>query len=391
MIIGGGNDLMLNTALAQVGSGTGALYIGPGLYLLQQPVSITNSNTRVICDASARFIAQSNFPTPNMPMIQILGGNNIDWIGGTFDGNGIGGRGIQINTGTTNVNIERVTVTGVTQYSIFGALRASGTLSLYKCAFGTSAQPAIFDYCPDGNTAVLRVRDCEFTNISNFAVGSSSVNANGVAHFEASGNLFTNCGLLSGGIISSPLYGFQVTYGNWHDNVFIKCKGACHADTFGSVSMRNNVATGSTQNPDFFAEITPYSNISGNISRNNSGERGIIVGQGGSGGASGLIMGCVCRDNKVINCQGGIGFGGVSQGVLEANYVENPTNGIAYQVANSATVRFAFNQSIFSSGGTHLNADAIGSACSVNVYGDQTNAATAYSQTNGGTITTKVS
>jgi hypothetical protein len=387
-LVGNGTDAAptLNAIIAQlVVAGGGTLNIGPGLYALQtQPIQISGNNIKVICDPSAVFQAQTGFYTPNWPMVEIRG-NNIEWFGGIFDGNGIA-NGLQLAAANTRVVFRNVEVKNWVQYGIYGSARTSGLFGVYNCYLHGGNQPGVYDNAVAGNTCQLIVRDCWFDGISNFACGVSPSTTGATANFEASGNLFTNCGA-TGGL--AAIYAFQAGNVDWHDNTFINCNAAVHADTCGGGSICDNNATNSTGGVDFFAEVTPYISIERNIARGNTAERGVVVGVGGANTPASLpvlLYGITCNSNKVIKCQGGIGWGTLQQGVFRDNYVESPTNGIAYANANALGTRFQANQSNFASGGTHLTVDASLSPATVFAEDDITDASTIYAQTNGGQI-----
>lgn len=392
-ITGDGSDASgtLNAMIAQiVANGGGSLFIGPGVYGLKNAIGIGGKNVRVICDPAALFQAQTGFPTPNSPMCAIApGSTDIMWIGGTFDGNQIGGRGIHVAGNADRITLRDLTVMNVTQYGINGALRTAGLLRIERCTLITGPQPGVYDYTADGNSAILQVRDCSFNGITNIACGSSGPTKNGVAFYEASGNVFTGCGSLST-IGFQPLYGFQCGNIDWHDNIFIGCAGALHVDTCDGGSVCDNSSLNAVFGADFFIEVTPYISIERNIARGNSGERGIVVGVGSNnqGPPNPPFLGISVKSNKVINCKGGIGWGALTQGVFADNYVENPSDGSAFVNENSVGTRFSRNQSVFPevNTGTHLVVDAPTAPASVYVDTDMSNAANLYSRTNGGIV-----
>jgi len=384
----GGTDaaLTINAAISKsIASGGGTITIGPGLYRLQgSPINIVGNNLRVVCDPSAVFQAQDGFVFPNWPMVQIRG-NNIEWSGGIFDANNIAGSGLQLADANTRVVFINIEVKNFTQYGMWGADRTAGIWEVYNCYLHGGNSPGVYDLTEDGNTCRLIVRDCWFDSINNIACGASNAaNANGTAYYEASGNLFTNCGGPQ-----QALYGFQAGLLNWHHNVFISCSGALHSDTCGGGSICDNHAKGATGLVDFFVEATPYVSVERNISEGNM-SYGILLGVGGTATKPSStqvpLVGISCSSNKIINCFSGIAWGALQQGVFSNNYVENPANGIAYQNENSAGIRFISNQSNFSSGGTHLNVDGPVATATVYASNDITNAETIYSQTNGGQV-----
>lgn len=387
LITGGGTDVDINAALQQAGSGTGAVFIGPGVYTISHSLNISNSNTVVICDRNAVFWAQSTLPAGNAIATVATGITDVIWKGGVFDGGNTAARGIQVNTS------DRITLLGIELRNcagpfIIGANRASGTLRISRCYLHGGISPGISDLTTDGNTAFLQVLNCNFESITNYGCGSSNGGAtNGVSYFEVAGNRFKSCGVIDGsGNILNALYGFQCGNVNWHDNEFVSCTGAIHADTCGSGSICDNFATGSTASIDFFAEITPYISVERNIGMNSVNHGGVTVGVGGSNPGVATLLGVVVRSNKIVNCQGGIYIGACNQPFIEGNIVKNPSNGTAFYNSNSVGTHFAFNQSSFASGGTHLICNGAGSSSTVFVYGDATNAATQYSPINGGTI-----
>lgn len=104
------------------------------------------------------------------------------------------------------------------------------------------------------------------------------------------------------------------------------------------------------------------------------------------------LLGYVARSNTIVNPGSScMTFGALEGGIVSNNYCENPSGGssTAYGDENSAGVTFLGNKSSFSSatsGTVHLLVDAPSSAANVTASGDNTNAATMFSCTNGGQV-----
>lgn len=388
-ITGGGTDIQLNAILANGGN----VSIGPGIYRISNFLNISQSRMRVTCDPNAIFQAQTAIPANTSMLTVLTTTTDVIWDGGVFDGNSVAANGLQVNGAADRILFRSIEVKGCTSHLMFGSSRSAGTWRVQNCYLHGGSVPGVYDLAADGNTAFLQVLNSNFDSITNIGIGSSNAGShNGVSYFEASGNHFNGCGTIdSGGNILNALYGFQAGNLNWHHNEFVGCTGALHADTCGSGSVCDNFATGSTAAVDFFVEVTPYVSVERNIGMNSTNHGGITLGVGGSNSGITGLMGVVGRSNKLINCQGGFFIGACNQAFVEGNFVQNPSNGTAFYNSNSVGTHFAFNQSSFASGGTHLVVDAIGSTSTVLAYGDATNAATQYSQINGGTVTAKVS
>lgn len=391
----GGVDaaLSINSAISTaIEEGGGTIIIGPGLYILkgQVPITIAGDNVKIVCDLGTIFQVQTGFITPLWPMVNVTG-NNVEWYGGVLDGNQIAGSCLQVNGSSTRINIRRVECKNFLTAGIFGGGRSAGILQIYESYFHGGSFPGVEDYTLTGNTCSLVVRDCWFDSISYVALDSSG-QVNGTAYFEASGNLFSACGGLGADEqYLQAVYGYRCGYVNWHHNNFLGCWGSLHADTCGGGAVCDNTSSGSTGGADLFVEVTPYASIERNTIIGNTAERGIVVGVGSNNQGSGgsipqVLVGITCSSNKVIKCLGGIGWGALQQGVFRDNYVESPTNGLAYINENSIGTRFFANQSNFASGGTHLTVDAPTSPATVYVRDDITNATTEYNQTNGGQV-----
>jgi hypothetical protein len=104
------------------------------------------------------------------------------------------------------------------------------------------------------------------------------------------------------------------------------------------------------------------------------------------------LVGYVARSNTIVNpASACISFGALQGGLIADNTCQNPIGGsnIAYIDENSAEVTFTGNTSKFSAGragSVHLLADGRAGAATVTASGDQTNAATMFSSTDGGQI-----
>jgi hypothetical protein len=104
------------------------------------------------------------------------------------------------------------------------------------------------------------------------------------------------------------------------------------------------------------------------------------------------LIGYIARSNNIVSPGGAcMSFGALQGGIVADNYCENPSSrsNTAYNDENSAGVTFAGNKSSFStgeSGTVHLLVDARASAANVTALGDESNAATMFSCTNGGKV-----
>lgn len=267
--------ILINTALA---SG-GAVYLSPGTYAIKTastPLSLSASNTALICYPGAIIQAQSGFSASFAMLDVATGTSNTNVSGCTFDGNSIVQKAISVDGSAANVILDHNEIKNTTLYGAVGNLRTSGPLRFtnnYVHNLG-SAAVGIYDLKGTTGTVDLYVDNNRFDTLTGQGAGAS-----GDSFFEASGNKFTNINIGEG-----SLYAYGIDSVNWQKNFFNNDGVAIHCDTCGSGTISFNVSNYSTSGAmaDYFVEASANTTVEGNVSNYDSGDSGMAIGSGSS-------------------------------------------------------------------------------------------------------------
>src|ERR1700730_3976200 len=179
----------INNAVASCPKQGCTVHLPTGTYALKnsaKPIVINQPHVSVVCDPGAILQAQSGFLQPNWPELEIQGSaSDVKVQGCVFDGNGISGRGAQVDSTAANIYFDHIEVKNQTQYAALGAFRTGGLWQISNSYFHNT--PALYDLAGNGGAPSFRVENNRFDSIAGIMVGASGINS-----FEAARNQFSN-------------------------------------------------------------------------------------------------------------------------------------------------------------------------------------------------------